>query len=221
MESTRKFDLILFDMDGTLTEVHSPWQFIHERLGLWENLGDRHLQAWLAGEIDYLEFFRRDVEMWLGKPKEVLLGILDEIPLKPGVSEALTALHAAGVHLTILSTGFDHVSRRIQEVCGFPIPTWANVMRFDDAGRLEAVDMNASGDEASPISKRVLAGEIMKRFGTTRERTLAVGDSQGDTGMFEAAGFSLAVHGSPDIGARGRLSRADLQSCLEWVFEER
>ena len=90
-DRSRKVDLLFMDMDGTLTGVRSPWEYLHRRLGLWEGNGDRHLKAWLAGEIDYDEFFRRDVEMWIGMDRERMLGMLDEIPIRDGVPEALRA----------------------------------------------------------------------------------------------------------------------------------
>ena len=132
--------------------------------------------------------------------------------------ETLRALHEGGVGLAILSTGFLRVARRIEEAAGFPLQAWANEMHFDDAGRLESVTMMTSGDEDSPLSKRALVPAIVERFGTVPERTLAVGDSSGDTGMFSEVGYSLAVHGAPEIGARERLPEPDLRCCLPRVF---
>lgn len=213
-----RFDLVLFDMDGTLTEVRSPWEHIHRLLGLWDGVGDRHLEAWLAGRIDYDAFFRLDVELWLGRPREELLGILDAIPLKPGVPETLRALDAAGVHPVILSTGFAHVGRRIGEAAGVDLEIHANELVFDAAGRFVSAELVVSGDERSPLAKRAVAPAIMKRLGVRPERALAVGDSAGDTGMFETVGHSLAVCGAPEIGAAGRLASEDLRACLEHIL---
>ncbi|MHC4779836.1 MAG: HAD-IB family phosphatase, partial [Planctomycetota bacterium] len=209
-----KFDLVLFDMDGTLTEVRSPWEHLHRRLGLWEGKGDKHLVQWLDGRIDYEEFFRLDVEMWLGLERERLHAILDEIPLRQGALETLRGLHEAGVSIAILSTGFLHMARRISNAAGFPIEAWANEMRFDSQGRLERMDMLTSGDEASPLSKRALVSHIVSKFGGDRRRTAAVGDSSGDTGMFGAVEYSLAVHGAEEIGASTILPEPDLRCCL-------
>lgn len=218
MGKKHRFDLVIFDMDGTLTEVRSPWQFIHERMGVWENAGANHLFSWLNGRIDYEEFFRLDVELWLGQPRSVLHGHLDTIPIKPGAPETLRALEEAGVRTAILSTGFSRVSERIQERCGFPVRTWANVMRFDCEDRLVSVEMNTSGDETSPLSKRALVPVIMEAFGVPRERTAAVGDTEGDLGMFAEVGLSLAVHEAPDLGADAVLPAPDIRSCLELLL---
>jgi len=218
MGKSRKFDLVIFDMDGTLTEVRSPWQYIHERVGVWEGLADKHLSSWLKGRIDYEEFFRLDVELWFGQSRSVLHGHLDSIPIKPGVPETLRALEEAGTRTAILSTGFNHVSERIQERCGFSVRTWANAMRFDSEDRLISVEMNTSGDEASPLSKRALAPMIMETFGAQRERTAAVGDTDGDLGMFAEAGLSLAVHEAPDLNADVVLPVPDIRSCLELLL---
>ena len=165
-----------------------------------------------------LEWIMTDVALWLGIERATLFGLLDGIPLRPGAVETLRALHEGGVGLAILSTGFLRVVRRSEEAAGFSLPAWANEMRFDDAGRLTSVTMMTSGEGDSPLSKRALVPAIVERFGTVSERTLAVGDSSGDTGMFGEAGYSLAVHGAPEIGARARLPEPDLRCCLPWVF---
>jgi len=216
-----RIDLVLFDMDGTLTLERSPWEYLHRRLDLWASKGRFHLEDWLAGRIDYDEFFRLDVDLWRGMGKRVLLDILDGIGLAPGVLETLGALREAGVTPVILSTGFAHVGRRIEASAGFPLEIWANEFRFDESDRLLAAEMTVSGDPRSPRSKAALARAIMDRHGVSPGRTAAVGDSPGDTGMFGAAGFSLAVRGASGIGATRTLHEPDLRCCLPWLLGDR
>lgn len=54
--------IVFFDCDGTLTKVKSSWQYLHERLGLWDDHADAFQHRYRAGEIDYEEFCRRDAE---------------------------------------------------------------------------------------------------------------------------------------------------------------
>ena len=70
---------VIFDLDGTLTRVPSPWQYIHERLGVWESTACYHLEQWLSGKISYEEFCRRDTDLWNGRPVEEIYSYLDEI----------------------------------------------------------------------------------------------------------------------------------------------
>ena len=46
-------DTIIFDLDGTLTLVPSPWRHVHERLGLWDEVASGFLDQWLAGDISH------------------------------------------------------------------------------------------------------------------------------------------------------------------------
>ena len=56
----RKYDLAVFDMDGTLTKVNSSWRYILEEFG-----GDNHetYLQWVNGEIDEAEFQRISQEV--------------------------------------------------------------------------------------------------------------------------------------------------------------
>jgi phosphoserine phosphatase len=214
MDPKRNADLVLFDMDGTLTEVRSPWEHIHRELGLWTGNADRHLKAFLEKRIDYPEFFRRDMDMWIGVRREAIEGILDGIPIRLGVPETLRSLREAGVGLAILSTGFARVARRIEAACGFPIETLANEMTFDASGALEGGEMLVSGDEDSTISKEAFARSLMASAGALRCRTAAVGDSPGDRGVFRQAGITVAVREAVGLEAGVRLPERDLRCLL-------
>ena len=47
---------VIFDLDGTLTNIPSPWRYVHERLGLWQDTACGYLDEWLSGKISYEEF---------------------------------------------------------------------------------------------------------------------------------------------------------------------
>ncbi|MFH2202942.1 MAG: HAD family hydrolase, partial [Elusimicrobiota bacterium] len=96
---------IFFDLDGTLTQVKSPWQRIHEKLGMWEPEGVKHLNDWLAGRIDYDTFFFRDVAMWMGRERQVLEGALAGIPFWPQTAPLLAELKKRGLPAIIISSG--------------------------------------------------------------------------------------------------------------------
>ncbi len=57
---------VLFDLDGTLTETRSVWQYIHERVGTWEKGADRNFREYRRGRIGYEEFCERDAGSWGG-----------------------------------------------------------------------------------------------------------------------------------------------------------
>ena len=56
-----KYDLVCFDMDGTLTRVRSTWKWIHECLGTSNEEG---YKAFINQEITEREFMRSDIGTW-------------------------------------------------------------------------------------------------------------------------------------------------------------
>src|SRR5689334_13230519 len=70
---------VIFDLDGTLTKIPSPWQYVHERLGVWETKACSYLEEWLSGKICYEEFCQRDTSLWNGRSIGEIHSYLDEI----------------------------------------------------------------------------------------------------------------------------------------------
>jgi phosphoserine phosphatase len=54
--ATNGLKLIAFDMDGTITEVRSSWEYLHRRPGIWNRQAEKYQERFLAGEISYEEF---------------------------------------------------------------------------------------------------------------------------------------------------------------------
>ena len=57
----KSLKLVCFDMDGVLLDTVSSWRYIHEYFG---TTNERSILPYLRGDIDYLEFIRRDVSLW-------------------------------------------------------------------------------------------------------------------------------------------------------------
>jgi hypothetical protein len=96
-------ELVCFDMDGVLTTGVSSWVRVHEHFGV---SNEAALQLFVNGEIDDLEFIRRDVALWMRNGPVAYRDIervLAEPPLMPGAIETVEALHDAGVATAIVS----------------------------------------------------------------------------------------------------------------------
>src|SRR5215470_12685423 len=94
---------VIFDLDGTLTKTPSPWQYVHERLGVWENTACEYLQEWLSGRIAYDEFCRRDTRLWAGRSVREIEDYLDEINLNRHVPDVVERLVHAKIPSIIIS----------------------------------------------------------------------------------------------------------------------
>src|SRR5688572_6401558 len=96
---------VIFDLDGTLTKTPSPWQYIHERFGLWRDTACVYLDEWQSGNISYEEFCRRDARLWTGRSLKEIEALLDEIDLNRHVPLVVRNLVDRRIPSIIISSG--------------------------------------------------------------------------------------------------------------------
>jgi phosphoserine phosphatase len=205
--------LAVLDVDGTLKEAESPYQYIHGRLGLLERAAINRTQA-LAGEISYGEWLRRDVRLWAGKRSDELRGILAENPYLPGAAELLRALKAAGVVIALVSAGFTLNTDPIAAEFGIE-HVLANELNCQD-GLLDGTAINHCPEGG----KAAFACGLMERLSIPPAETLAAGDTQGDLELFDCAGIRIAVNPrSAALRARAdAVFEPDLTGAVDWLI---
>lgn len=191
---------VIFDLDGTLTPVRSVWQYIHEELGTWESHGRRSLQAFLAGEIDYQEFARRDAAAWAGVSRRRIEELVERIPLRPGARETVTALRRAGCRLAILSSGLDVLAERVRKHCSFDM-VLANRLIFRDGMVTGEVEVKV-GWHGKPEGLR----HICRWFGTHPGEVAVVGDGVGDAPLFPLVKVGVAFNAPPEVAAQAHVA---------------
>jgi phosphoserine phosphatase len=186
---------VIFDLDGTLTKIPSPWQYVHERLGVWETTACHHLQEWLAGKICYEEFCQRDTSLWNGRPVDEIYSYLDEIEWNRHVPAVVEKLVSARVPSVIISSGFKYVAAKIQQHCGWePLVIYANELVDGPEVRI-----NVSGDFRSPISKKALAERALLAVGSTMADSLVVSDTTRDLEQLRDCGYKVHVVQEDDL----------------------
>src|SRR5688572_2607396 len=186
---------VIFDLDGTLTNVPSPWRYVHERLGVWENTADGHLDRWLSGSISYEEFCRLDTSLWNGRSVSQIYSFLDEIELNRHVPEIVRRLVDARIPSIIISSGFQYVAKKIQARCEWnPLLIYANELTEGPQ-----VQINVSGDFKSPISKKALADTALQLVGSSLAETLVVSDTVRDLEQLCDCGYKLHVLQEDDL----------------------
>lgn len=186
---------VIFDLDGTLTKTPSPWRHVHERLGVWENTACTHLDKWQAGGMSYEEFCRLDASLWNGRSVDEIHTFLDEIEINRHVPDVVQRLVQSRIPSIIISSGFRYVAAKIQEQCAWkPLLIYANELTEGPEVRI-----NVSGDFASPISKKALAGLAMQLVGSTLADTLVVSDSIRDLEQLCDCGYNLHIREEDDL----------------------
>jgi len=192
--------MVVFDVDGVLTEIDSIWKFIHMRLGTLERAKANALDYY-SGNITYEEWARRDVALWRGRTKEEIEAIVKDIPLRRGAKELISFLKLRGLIVIALSAGLDLITKKVKEQLGLD-EEFSNVLVFDDEGRVKGeVIVRVSADNKGLVLKNIRA-----KYGVRKDACIAVGDSEVDIPMFEEAGLSVAFSPKTEEVAR----RADV-----------
>ncbi len=190
MEGNQDFKLVIFDLDGTLTQERSIWEYIHKQLGKWYGFAEEYQNQFLAGKISYEEFCERDAQVWKGMKLEKLLEIVKTVPFHPGVNELIDYLKQKGPKLSMVSSGLSLLSNWVHEKYAFDYSVSNNLLH--ENGILTGkVRIQVYYDK-----KAEWVEKILKQFGVKPEQVIAIGDSKGDMDMFQMVGFSIAFNSS-------------------------
>jgi len=193
--------LVVFDMDGVLVDVGSSWVHVHRHFGV-DN--EHSLQAYLRGEIDDMEFIRRDVALWIARDPtltmERLRQILSTAPLMNGAKETVETLRKNGTRTAIVSAGIDLLAERV--AIELKMDTFfANGFVADCAGRLTGEGiLNVRLDGKDQKVKM-----LTDMFGLDKSDVVSVGNSRYDIPMFDVSGLGIAFCPEDD----DTLERAD------------
>ena len=194
----RRFDLVAFDMDGVLVNYTSCWTWVHDHFRV---TNEASLKAFIEGDIDDMEFMRRDIALWRRQRPELchkeLESILAAVPMNKGIAETVRNLQAKGVKCVIVSGGLDIVAEKVSSSFGFD--DWvANGVECDDNGRLTGEGLL----RVELRNKRTALDQMLSKHGIGNSRAACVGDSFVDIPMFEACAFSIAFNPTDEMAAK-------------------
>jgi len=186
---------VIFDLDGTLTKTPSPWRYVHERLGVWEDKACNYFEEWISGRMSYEEFCNRDTSLWNGRPVDEIHSYLDEIEWNRHVPAVVERLVSARIPSIIISSGFKYVAAKMQRRFGWdPLLIYANELADGPTVRI-----NVSGDFKSPISKKALAERSLASVGSSMAKSLVVSDTMRDLDQLCDCGYKLHVVEEDDL----------------------
>jgi phosphoserine phosphatase len=190
MKKKECYKLVIFDLDGTLTQERSIWEYIHIRLGKWYGFAEEYQKQFLAGKINYQRFCELDAEVWKGMKVEEVLKIVKNVPFHSGVDELINYLKAKGLKLSMVSSGLSLLSNWVHQKYGFDYSV-SNDLLHENGVLTGKVKIQVYYDK-----KAEWVEKILKQFGMRPEEVIAIGDSKGDIDMFQMVGFSIAFNSS-------------------------
>ena len=185
-----KLELVIFDMDGVLTDIISSWKFIHD---YFHTTNEKSVSDYVKGKINDKEFIKRDALLWLedGEPvkKEKLVKILSDVPIMKGAKECVSVLNINNIKTAIISAGLDILANRIAKELGINY-TYSNGIKTDDKGHLR-------GDGIVNVQlkyKEKSVKRLAKKLNIKNNRIATVGNSCYDIPMFAVSGIGIAFN---------------------------
>ncbi len=195
---------VVFDLDGTLTSVTSPWRMVHEAFGVWEEAVVYH-DRFFAGEIDYPTWCRLDSALWRDRNYADVLEILDRIEPTPEAVEILRAVAAhrhpdgSDVAMMILSSGFERIARKVLRKADLPrerVTVVANEIEQTEEGIEGRATVVLDDPEHG---KTAHVRRFLKTAGVRPEAAVAVDDRLDDRDLFNDLGAFVHIEKPADL----------------------
>lgn len=187
-------EMVIFDMDGVLTDTISSWKYIHDYFG---SSNERSVDEYLRGKIDDMEFIKRDALLWQesGKPttRDRLVDILSNVPLMKGAKNCIAFLKKQGIKTVIVSAGLDILAERVAREIGID-HVFANGLKTDAHGYITGEGLLV----VRLMYKDKAVRELARQLKIPLRRLAAVGNSCFDIPMFEVCGLGIAFNPGDD-----------------------
>ena len=177
--------LVVLDVDSTLIE-NEVIELLADAAGSGEQVAEITFRA-MNGELDFEASLRERVGTLAGLSASVFDAVSGRIRITAGVLEMISAVHASGGRVAVVSGGFHAIVDPLARQLG--LDYWR-------ANRLEIVDGKLTGGLVGPIvdaqAKAATVTEWAQDFGVPLRQTIAVGDGANDLPMMAITGLSVA-----------------------------
>lgn len=183
-----RYKLVVFDMDGTLTQHVSSWQLIHEKLGIWDSDAARYQELFNHGRISYRRFCELDAGHWRGIAAREIEKILYAVPYAKNVLSVSRKIKSLGLKTAIISTGLDLLAQKVKRELAIDYCV-ANKLKVRSGLLTGKVEIAISDGQKGKVFKKLL-----KKIGFKVTETIFVGDSATDITAAKSAGFSIAFN---------------------------
>ena len=190
----RRFDLVAFDVDGTLVEhpeERTVWEVLNEAITGSRDQNQERLAMYRAGTLSYSEWVALDVGAWrdAGATRDDLVAAFGPLRLVTGARETMDALKKSGARLAVISGTLDLLLDTLFPDHPFD-DVYTNRLMFDEAGRIASwwatpFDMEGKADAL----RKIAAHE-----GVPLSRCAFVGDHSNDLSAARIAGFTVAFN---------------------------
>jgi len=191
---TRRFDLVAFDVDGTLVhhaEDKTVWEVVNRRFTGSDDQNVLRWELYRSGKLSYAEWVALDITSWrdAGATREMITACFGALTLVDGARETLHELKARGVRLAVISGTLDLMLDTLFPDHPFD-EVYTNRIVFDGDGRIEHWHATPFDMEGKGVALRSIA----LREDIPLARCAFVGDHANDLAAARLAGFSIAFN---------------------------
>ena len=188
--------LVVFDMDGVLVDIKSSWGLIHRHFNV---SSANNMLEYLSGKIDYYEFMRRDISLWLKVKSKIhyseLLRIFNNVNIPNESKEVVKQLKSYGLKVAIVTSGVNLLADRVCKALGVDY-CLSNKLLFDENGYLLPY-----GEAVVPLlDKDVIVYTLAKALNlSVKDEVAYVGDSIFDIPVFKKVALSIAFNAKREV----------------------
>jgi len=217
---SRRFDLVAFDVDGTL--VHHPedktvWEVLNRRFTGSDEQNETRWRLYKEGKLSYAEWVTLDIGSWrdAGAARELLLNSLGGLTLVAGARETLSELKSGGARLAVISGTLDLLLDALFPDHPFD-EVYTNRLVFEPSGAISHWHATPFDMEGKGIALRSIA----LREDIPLARCAFIGDHANDLAAARLAGFSVAFNPkSPELEAAASavVRSRDLRDILPYL----
>ncbi len=215
------YDLIAFDVDGTLVDdTVFIWQTLHDHFNTEPTRRRQAYDDYFAGRLSYADWFFNDIALLRerGATREAIREIVAGMCLVGGAEETLATLREAGARLVIISGTLEVVVRHFDLERWFD-EVYLNRFKYDAEGILVSGTPTPYdvGEKATGLR------QVAAAAGIPMQRTAFIGDNFNDISIAKAAGFSIAFNCKSDVLAETAdvvVKGGDLRKILPYLLPD-
>ncbi len=191
--------LVVLDVDSTLIE-NEVIELLADVAGSRE-LVQAVTERAMRGEIDFAESLRERVATLAGVPVTAFEAVRAQVRVTEGVPDLISAVHAGGGKVAVVSGGFHEILDPLAEQLG--LDAWK-------ANHLEIADGVLTGKVEGDIIDAQAKADWLTTWATEGgfewDETVAIGDGANDLKMMAIAGTSIAFDAKPVVAEQADYS---------------
>lgn len=192
--ASRPYDLICFDVDGTLVRHPSGkviWEILNRRFTGDDAVNAERHRWYDEGKITYAQWVEMDVQGWIDAQatRGDIVDAIREFEHFDGAHRTLYELKRRGARLAVISGTLDVVIETMFPEHPFD-DIYSNRLLFDARGLLTGWKATPFDLEGKPVALR----ELSKKHDVSLARAAFVGDGANDIPMVGVAGCVVAFN---------------------------